>query len=84
MTQPSLRTILPACTSSARTVEVVQRDQLNHRNDCAEHNEARAEHSLAPGRASAQSSDVGIAGEHNKESQASNDPDLAPEGLLSP
>lgn len=41
------RTFLPACTSSMHTIEVIQRYQLNHSHDGAEHNEARAEDSLA-------------------------------------
>lgn len=45
----SPRTILTAFNSSARTVEVIQRYQLNHRHDGADHNEARAEDALAMG-----------------------------------
>jgi hypothetical protein len=36
-------------TSTANAIEVVQRYQLNHRHDGAEHNEARAEDALAMG-----------------------------------
>lgn len=45
----SLRTVLPACTSSGRAIEVVQRYQLNHSHENANHNEARAENPLAVG-----------------------------------
>jgi hypothetical protein len=38
--------ILPAFTSFARAIEVVQRYQLNDSHDGAEHNEARAEDPL--------------------------------------
>lgn len=64
--------------------KLIQPYQLNHSHENADHNEAGAEDSLAAGGASAQSGRVGIAGEHHKESQASNDSNLAPEALLSP
>jgi hypothetical protein len=38
---------LRALMSAARTIEVIQRYQLNHSHDGAEHNEARAEDSFS-------------------------------------
>lgn len=73
-----------AFTSSSHTIEVVQRYQLNHSHENAQRNEARAEDSLAIGRACAHPACVASARNDHEERQPGNDPDLAPEALISP